>query len=203
MSSAAYGGVRIDSVFGAAIEPFLGELAQLRIEVFREYPYLYAGSVEYEKKYLQGYARSPGSVVVLARDGERVVGASTGLPLRDHAEELAPALRAAGYDPERIYYFGESVLKRSYRGRRIGHAFFDRREAAAREQGFSLVTFCAVQRPDDHPRKPEGYFPHDAFWRKRGYTPRPEVTATMRWQDLDEPYETPKRMLFWVKELAQ
>jgi GNAT superfamily N-acetyltransferase len=202
MISAADSGVRVDAVRGAAIEPYLGELARLRIEVFREYPYLYEGTAEYEETYLRAYAQSKGSVVVLARDGDRVVGAATALPLRDHTEELAPALSAAGFDPECCYYFGESVLLRSHRGRGIGHAFFDHREAAGRDQGFTLATFCAVQRPENHPRKPADYVPHDAFWRKRGYTPRPDVVATMRWRDLDEPYETPKRMLFWTKELA-
>ena len=202
MTAAADGGVVVEPVHGAGIEPYLGELARLRIEVFREFPYLYDGTVDYEEKYLRGYAASERSVVVLARDGGRVVGAATALPLRDHSEELGPALQAAGFDPERMYYFGESVLRRSYRGRGIGHAFFDHREAAARQHGFSIATFCAVQRPDKHPMKPAGYVPHDAFWRKRGYTPRPEVTATMRWRDIGDVHETPKPMLFWLRELA-
>lgn len=202
MSRAAVrGDVRIEAVRGAAIEPHLEALAALRIEVFREYPYLYDGTEEYEQRYLRVYAASARSVVVLARDGDAIVGAATALPLLDHSEELTPALAAAGFDPERIYYFGESVLRASHRGRGIGHAFFDRREAAAREHHFPIAAFCAVQRPDDHPRKPANYVPHDAFWRKRGFTPRPDIVSTLSWQDLDETTESAKPMLFWVKEL--
>jgi GNAT superfamily N-acetyltransferase len=141
-------------------------------------------------------------VVALALDGDRVVGAATALPLRDHEEGLVPQLAAAGFDPDRVYYFGESVLRASYRGRGLGHAFFDVREAAARQHGFTVAAFCAVQRPADHPRKPAGYVPHDAFWRKRGFQPRPDIVSTFEWQDLDETTESPKPMMFWVKELA-
>jgi GNAT superfamily N-acetyltransferase len=194
--------VRIEPVSGAQIERYLDELAALRIEVFREYPYLYDGTLDYERRYLRGYAASPRSVVVLALDGERAVGAATALPLRDHSEGMTPVLAAAGFDPDRIYYFGESVLRASYRGQGIGHAFFDRREDAARRHGFAIAAFCAVQRPEHHARKPANYVPHDAFWRKRGYAPRPDIVATFDWRDLDEIEESPKPMMFWTKELA-
>jgi GNAT superfamily N-acetyltransferase len=202
VSSAAQSGVRVEAVTGSAIEPYLDALAALRIEVFREYPYLYDGTLEYERKYLHVYADSPRSVVALALDGDRVVGAATALPLRDHSEALTPELTAAGFDPDRVYYFGESVLRSRYRGRGIGHAFFDVREAAALRHGFPVAAFCAVQRPDGHPRKPAGYAPHDAFWRKRGFKPRPDIMSRLEWQDLDETTESPKPMMFWVKELA-
>lgn len=194
--------VRVEPITGAQVERYLDELAALRIEVFREFPYLYDGTLDYERRYLRGYSASPRSVVVLALDGERAVGASTALPLRDHSENMTPVLAKAGFDPDRVYYFGESVLRASYRGHGIGHAFFDQREAAARRHGFTVATFCAVQRPADHPRKPSSYVPHDAFWRKRGYEPRADIVATFEWRDLDESVESPKPMMFWVKELA-
>jgi len=146
-------GLIVETVSGHAIEPILDALAELRIEVFREYPYLYAGNRDYERNYLRGYATTPRGVVVLARDAEQIVGAATAMPLAEHTEPVAPALTAAGIDPRHCYYFGESVLRASYRGRGIGHAFFDQREAAARQHGFSLATFCAVERPATHPRR--------------------------------------------------
>ena len=194
--------VRIESVNGSAIEPYLDALAALRIEVFREYPYLYDGTIGYERRYLRGYAASPRSIVVLARAGDQVVGAATAMPLTEHTESVAPALADAGFDPQTIYYFGESVLRADYRGRGLGHAFFDERERAARSFGYTICTFCAVQRPADHPRRPADYVPHDAFWTKRGYTKRADIVAEFAWRDLDEAGETPKPMLFWVKELS-
>jgi GNAT superfamily N-acetyltransferase len=191
----------VERMTGGAIEPYLDDLAQLRIEVFREYPYLYEGSMDYESRYLRSYARSERSLVVIAREGARVVGASTAMPALEHEEDIAPVLQRAGLDPERIYYFGESVLRREFRGRGIGHAFFDQREARARELGFDVTAFCAVERPAAHPKKPASYAPHDKFWNKRGYSKQPQLRAEFSWRDLDEPHETPKPMVFWLKQL--
>jgi GNAT superfamily N-acetyltransferase len=193
----------IESLTGDRIEPYMADLAALRIEVFREYPYLYEGTTADELRYLRKYASAPGSLVVIAREATGVVGASTAMPLREHTEPVVPPLVAAGYDPARVYYFGESVLRASYRGRGIGHAFFDTREAQARALGFAVCCFCAVERPANHPRKPADYVPHDAFWTKRGYVKRPDIVATFDWRDVGEARESSKPMLFWVKELTQ
>jgi GNAT superfamily N-acetyltransferase len=193
----------IQPVRGSAIEPHLPEVAALRIEVFREFPYLYEGSLDYESQYLRSYAASPRSVVVLARDKETIVGAATAMPALEHGEtEVADALRSGGFDPANVFYFGESVLRASHRGRGIGHAFFDAREACARELGFSIAAFCAVVREPSHPLRPHDYTPHDVFWHKRGFTERRDIQAHFAWRDIEEPAETAKPMVFWVKDLT-
>jgi GNAT superfamily N-acetyltransferase len=141
-------------------------------------------------------------VIVVARDGERVVGAATAMPLAAHADDLVPPLAAAGYDPGRVCYFGESVLDRAYRGRGIGNAFFVEREAHARAMGLATAAFCAVVRPDDHPRRPADYRPLDPLWTKHGFVRRPEIVTTFSWRDLDETAESAKPMVFWTKELG-
>ncbi len=192
----------VERVAGAAIERYLPALAELRIAVFREYPYLYAGSPESERSYLATYAASPASLIVLARDADRVVGAATAMPLQLHTEEVLPPLVAAGYDPEKVFYFGESVLERESRGHGLGNAFFEHREAHAREHGFTVATFCAVVRSDDDPRRPKDYQPLDRMWQRHGFVKRPEITTTFSWIDLGDEVETPKQMVFWIKELA-
>ena len=47
--------IRIERKSGAALIEHISDLASLRIEVFRDFPYLYDGDFEYEKKYLQTY----------------------------------------------------------------------------------------------------------------------------------------------------
>jgi GNAT superfamily N-acetyltransferase len=189
----------VERLTGADIEPRLDALAQLRIAVFREFPYLYAGSLAYEREYLRRFAASPRSTLVIARASDEVVGAATATPLLEHgeAEVASEALRTIGIDPARVYYFGESVLLAAHRGRGIGHAFFDHREAAAREHGFAIASFCAVVRE----QVPAGYAPHDGFWTKRGYQRRPEAVAQFWWRDLGDDKETAKPMVFWTKEL--
>jgi len=129
--------IEVISCAGEAVAPYVDDLARLRIAVFREYPYLYEGDAAYEQRYLTAYARSPRSVFVLALDGGKVVGASTGLPLSDDGEAFHQPFLERGIPLEEVFYFGESVLLREYRGQGIGHRFFDEREAhAARALGF-------------------------------------------------------------------
>ena len=58
----------IELLHGRDIEPHIDEVARLRIAVFRDFPYLYDGTVEYEADYLSTYVRSADSLCVLVRD---------------------------------------------------------------------------------------------------------------------------------------
>lgn len=194
--------LRLQNFHSSEIEPHLDALGALRISVFREYPYLYDGSLEHERDYLRVYLRSKGSLVVLAFDGDRVVGATTCLPMLDEGPEFQAAFVKAGYDLSTICYFGESILLPQYRGQGIGKAFFTRREAHVQALGLKLSTFCAVDRPDDHPLRPPGHRPLDDFWRSQGYTKHPELQATFEWKEIGEEIESPKTLTFWTREHA-
>lgn len=194
--------VRVERLAGERLRRHLPDLAGLRITVFREFPYLYEGSQEYEERYLRTYADAEDSVVVGAFDAERVVGAATALPLRHEPEELTRPFVERGYPVAEVSYFGESVLLPEYRGQGVGVAFFREREAAA--LAFPAVrwaAFCAVVRPADHPRRPAAHVPLDAFWRRRGYERVEDMVGSISWRDLDETAETPKPMQFWTKRL--
>jgi GNAT superfamily N-acetyltransferase len=196
------GGLRIERVSGEGLERYIPDLARLRIEVFREFPYLYDGTLDHEREYLRTYAGVPDSVIVLAIDGERVVGASTGLPMEAETDEVKRPFLEQRYEPAAIFYFGESVLERAYRGQGIGVRFFEEREAHARGLGrFAWACFCAVQRPADHPRRPPDYVPLDDFWRRRGYAKHPELSTTFSWREVGEQTQSPKPMVFWLKRL--
>jgi GNAT superfamily N-acetyltransferase len=192
--------LRLQNFHGSELEPHLDALGALRIAVFREYPYLYDGSLEYERDYLRVYLRSAGSLVVLAFDGDRVVGATTCLPMVDEGPEFQEAFVKAGYDISTICYFGESILLPEYRGHGIGKEFFTRREAQVQKLGLKLSTFCAVDRPAHHPLRPAGYRPLDDFWCSQGYAKHPDLQATFVWKEIGEEVESPKTLTFWVKE---
>ncbi len=196
-------GIRLERFSGDAAGPWVPDLARLRIEVFREFPYLYDGSLEYEERYLRAFARSARSVIAVAFDRGRPVGASTGMPLEDETGEIQRPFREAGCDLGRVFYCAESVLLPAYRGRGLYRGFFAAREEHARGLGFTLSAFCAVERPGDHPRCPPGYAPLDGIWSRLGYARRPELGATLSWKDLDEAQESPKPMVFWTKALAR
>lgn len=193
--------VTVEPVTDEGIERVIDALAALRIAVFADWPYLYDGDLAYEAAYLREFAAAPGAVLVLARDGERIVGAATASPLAAQSAEIRAPFEARGYDISGIFYFGESVLLPKYRGQGIGHAFFDHREAQARRCDARLACFASVMRPADHPARPADYRPLDAFWRARGYAPVPGLAIGMAWKDHGETAESDKRLGVWIREL--
>ena len=185
---------------GDAVARALDDVARLRIEVFRDWPYLYEGDLDYERNYLTAY-QSPGAVVVVAENDGRIVGAATGAPMVDHADDFAAAFVGRPEPLTQIFYCAESVLLPEWRGRGLGHAFFDAREDHARVLGLRYAAFCSVIRPQDHPARPAGYRPLDGFWRKRGYEPLPGVIATFSWKDRGQKAPSDKQLQFWMRKL--
>lgn len=195
-------GVSIEVLSGPRLQARLPDVARLRIEVFRDFPYLYDGDLDYEARYIAAFAASPSAIVVAALVDDVVVGASTAAPLASQMDEVTAPFRARGENLARTFYFGESVLRRELRGQGIGVRFFEEREAHARRSGATQAVFCAVIRPDDHPARPADYVPLDAFWRRRGFLPEGGLICHLSWREIGESGESPKAMQFWSKRLA-
>lgn len=192
--------LRIERLHGAAVTPHLDAVAALRIAVFRDWPYLYEGSATYEANYLATYARSPRSLFVLAFAGGNIVGASTAVPLPDEVAAFQQPFLERGIALDRVFYFGESVLLPAWRGQRLGHAFFDAREARARELGLHTTAFCAVERDAEDPRRPPDHRENDAFWRKRGYARQDDMFCALEWQEIGAPRPQMHTLRFWLRE---
>ncbi len=190
-----------DVLTGDAVTDALDDLARLRIDVFAAWPYLYDGSLDYERGYVATYRDAPNSILVAAKSGDKIVGAATGTPMEDHASDFADAFASTGIALTDIFYCAESVLLPDYRGQGAGHVFFDKREAKARALGRKYIAFCSVMRPADHPARPADYRPLDGFWSARGYAPLDGVIAHFEWPDIGADGPTKKPLQFWMKSL--
>jgi len=193
--------LRYETLTGRQVEQALDDLARLRITVFRDWPYLYDGDLEYERDYMASYRDAPGAILVAAYAGDRLVGAATGTPMEDHAEAFAAPLEKAGLTAGQTFYCAESVLLEEFRGQGAGHVFFDLREAHARAPGRTHCVFCSVVRPSDHPMRPPDYRPLHPFWLKRGYAQVAEAFASFNWKDVGTREETSKPLQLWVRKL--
>lgn len=187
---------------GIEIANCVEALAELRMVVFRDWPYLYDGDLDYELNYLDAYVQSQHAFALVVYDDQRPVGATTALPLADNDDTLQQPVRDGGIDVERVFYFGESVLLPEYRGQGLYRRFFKARERHARSFGdYDWAAFCSVQRPAHHPARPPDHVPHDATWRRYGFEPRPDMIAHFPWRDIGEEIETHKPLEFWLKSL--
>lgn len=178
-------------------------IANLRIKVFKEFPYIYDGSLEYEVKYLERYFKALNGHFILAIDENNsniIVGVATCLPLVEEDDFVKKPFNDLDYNIDEIFYFGESLLLPEYRGKGLGQAFFDAREKIALSfPNTKATTFCAVVRPIDHELKPLNYTPLNGFWRNRGYEKVEGLTSEFEWLDLNEKNETAKTMQYWMK----
>lgn len=194
--------IHIRSFRGKQAMEYIPDLARLRMEVFRDFPYLYDGNLAYERSYLERLIQCHDSILVVAFDRERVIGVSTGLPLVGETENIQQPWVDQGHDIRKIFYYGESVLQKEYRGRGIGVSFFEEREKWARAlNSFQLLTFCAVVRAPDHPMRPANYLNLEAFWMKRGFSKTPNTLCQISWLDIGAKAESKKYLHFWTKPL--
>jgi GNAT superfamily N-acetyltransferase len=193
---------RVEFFAGAAMQRHLPALARLRMTVFRDWPYLYDGSLDNEASYLAAFAACPGAGLAVAFDGDAAVGCSSCVPLADEDAAVRAPFLARGWNPAEFFYFGESVLLPAYRGQGLGVAFFQAREAHALAiSTCDYACFCAVQRPAEHPRRPANAVPLDEFWRKRGFAPYPDLICSFTWKQVDTDAKVTNRLAFWLKSL--
>jgi len=185
---------------GAEIEQILPDLAFLRITIFCDFPYLYDGRVDYEYQYLQRYVNHPKAMVFALYDADKMVGATTAMPLADESQEIIEPFVTQHWPLSAGFYFGESLLLPKYRGQGWGHRFFDERERyALQDNSIDYTCFCAVERPINHRLRPTDYSSNDAFWLKRGYEKQLQLQCQMCWKDIAEEHETAKILTFWTK----
>lgn len=185
------------------LKDYVPALAQLRIEVFRTFPYLYDGSLDYEQDYLRRYTECPETCIIMALDGEKVVGASTGIPMAFESENFQRPFEEHGLNINEVFYCGESVLLSAYRGQGLYKNFIFGREKHAKSLGrFKRIGFCSVQRDPGHPLRPADYEPLDTIWNHYGYIQHPELEAVYAWKDIDQRDETEHKLVFWLKSIA-
>ncbi len=109
--------------------------------------------------YLKSYFECSESVIILILDDERVVGASTAIPVEFDMEKCQKP--CFDHELNSIFYFDESVILPAYRHQGVYRQFFQLREQAAKDYGAEIATFCAIDRAPDDPRRPLDYKPLD------------------------------------------
>ena len=193
--------VKIETLRGREIIPYIHKIAALRIAIFREYPYLYEGDMSYEERYLLMYSRTDDAMLVIVEDNHEVVGAITGLPLTESMEEIKGLFIEKNIPAERIFYLGEIMLLREFRSKNIGYMLYQQFERAVKELKFyEKIALCEVVRTKNDLRKPGDYKSLNSFWNRQGYVKHPNLVADFSWKEIGTIEETKHPMVFWIKD---
>ncbi len=164
-------------------------IGALRISTFREFPYLYVGFPENEKKYTLGFAKTQGAFACEATDNGQFAGLVTASPLKSEKsiakDSPAQVFLDHGLNPEEFVYLGEVIVDSRYRQRGLAGELIQRAALEANRKGFPRTCFLCVERPDNHPLKPQGYKSPDSIWKRLGYQ-KTEMRMPFSWNALDE-----------------
>ena len=184
------------------IESCLEPLAALRLEIFREYPYLYEGLREDELCYLKSYVAAPDACVILSQESGTIEGAVTGMPLIHEDAQMLSAFTENSLDVEGFYYVGELLLYQAFRNRGLGSKLLGQMEAHIRSLGkYCKLTCATLERPDDNPARPLESTPITRFLAHSCFVMLPGVTTQFPWRETDG-VKREHLMQFWVKELS-
>jgi GNAT superfamily N-acetyltransferase len=196
------GGVTAQLLTGTAIAAGLNDMATLRLEIFREYPYLYEGHRDDELDYLGTYVKAPDACVILAHEGATVIGAVTGMPLTHEDQQMRAAFAGTTFPLDEIYYIGEMLFRPAYRNCGLGRKLLGQMERQIRSLGHYRTLACAtVERPDDHPLRPADYLPITRFLAHTGFVRLPGVSTHFTWRETDG-IKRDHPMQFWIKALT-
>jgi hypothetical protein len=190
--------------------PFIADIGQLIIDVYKEWPYLYEGTTEEQTQYIQKrYIEKPNSMIITAFEHKKLVGLGMGVPLSEAPDHyLAPFRcdnRCLEFPLEDVFYVGELIVKPEYRQQRIAKEICQMMgNHILNSHRYQAVAFCTVNRPSDFHLahlKPENYFSPDSFWEELGFTKYENLTFTGVWRLVQESDESQHQMIYWVKKL--
>lgn len=198
--------LKIEIHTGCDSANYIETISQLRVNMFREYPYLYVGDVGQDKSYLQGYAEDKQAMIAIAKVDGIFAGASTGIPLNSDSAIVAKikcVFEKANINIEDYYYFGEVFVLPEFRGLGITTQLFSAQDALIKSWGFKHACGLTIVRENNHPLKPTDYKSPDSMWEHLGFR-KNKLTAVFKWptvqadssiKDADNTVE------FWAKKL--
>lgn len=198
--------IKIKAYFGKDIIQWIDQMAELRLSEFKEFPYLYSGSMAIEKNYLSCYAKEEHGLFLIAFDNEDIVGIASGIPLVKSSEVVPGALEIFHknkIDTEYYYYFGEFIVRPEYRNKGIfSKLFFDECEIV-KKLGYKSACLMTVDREYNHPQKPINYRNADEIWMEFGFA-KTNYKLTQQWPTImanGEIHDIKHSLTFWIKDI--
>ena len=174
--------IRIEIITSLKIASYIDKVSEMRLRIFKEYPYLYYGTMAAEKNYMMLYTTDAKATLALAYDDNKIIGISTGIPLLSNADiinDCPNLLMESGEVPADYYYYGEILLEREYRGYGISSRLYAAQDLLVKKWGFNKCCILTVMRDMQHPLKPENYQCTENIWKHLSFKQFEHPITTM------------------------
>ncbi len=194
--------IHIKALTGSQAREYLDDIIRIRFTLFKEYPYLYEGTLAYERDYLETYLCSDNAAILLAFADNKLVGFSNSLPLSQEVVDIKAPFINRGLNINNYLYIGEVMIYTEYRGKGLARKFLEFHESKARKEGYSHTVFMTVERPDDHPSKPHTYQSLDSMWQHFGYVRISDLLIHFVWKQIDTSTDVDNVLAIWQKNIC-
>ena len=189
-----------DRVFrGLSVSPYLKDIAKLRIDTLKDFPYLYKGELEKEIEHLEKtYLASNDSWFLLYLSSTGVIGGIGITPLDMLPSDIKEPFIINGLNIHDYMYIGEAMLLRDYRDRGLFKNMLSFAEKQAKFAGKKNTVFSYVEREKMNDRyKRAG----DSLWEKFGYSKITNDPIEKKWMRSDTRKIETNRLFLWEKQV--
>lgn len=196
----------VKTLRGKSIAPYLHNITDLCVQIYKEYPYLYEGTSEEYFPFIEYYAQSENGIACLLFDKDRPVGVAIGMPINEMREKYkGPFMNARPHENlGEIFYLGEYLLLKDYRGKGLGkEIYLEFERSVKKNQNMKKICFCKIDESNQTNLEIENYKPLDGFWVKNGFKKCDDITVSVDWQNVGELNDSPHILIYWLKPFSK
>lgn len=190
---------------GPDLKNEIEHLAHQRLTLFKEYPYLYHGTLEQEIEYCSWFCDLSTTALAIAYCDDKPVGLVSGTSFVDFSTHFTGSydlFKNAGLAPETFFYVAEVLIDPVYRNQSLAKKLFKLIETYAHEVGYTSM--CLVEEShEQHPLKPIDYQSLDLFFTKLGYY-KTDLVISYSWSTIQidgSLQDEDHAMNYWLKSL--
>jgi hypothetical protein len=182
---------------GLSVSPYIKDIAKLRIETLKDFPYLYKGDLKKEIEYLEKtYLSSNDSWFLLYLSSSGVAGGVGITPLDMLPDEIKEPFIINGINMSDYVYIGEAMLLKDFRDRGLFRNMLSFAEKQSKFAGKKYVTFSYVEREKTNNQNCRS---GDSLWEKFGYFRVINGYIEQKWMRSDSKKIEANRLYLWEK----
>lgn len=195
--------IKIEMIKGPWTEAQKEAVIAMRMAIFKEWPYLYIGDRKTEVEYITPYVKSSSSLLFFAKNEGKIIGIVTGIPLLEMDDSFTAPFTQASLPLQPIFYLGEILLLKEFRGQGIGYQMYKRFEDELKKwPRFTQIAILRMKYDCHDVRKPKEYRSLDEFWARLGYAEDPNLFLNIDYQEIGQKAKTNHSFFYSLKSFS-